>query len=82
MSGVSPSPVINSVSSRPKPAEASVKFRNDAPMTMSMIMDVILTVPRTLCRSMSKDTPPKKSAMTNAPATPTAAASVGVAHPR
>eukprot|EP00581_Thalassiosira_minuscula_P025003 CAMPEP_0184435432 /NCGR_PEP_ID=MMETSP0738-20130409/491456_1 /TAXON_ID=385413 /ORGANISM="Thalassiosira miniscula, Strain CCMP1093" /LENGTH=84 /DNA_ID=CAMNT_0026801829 /DNA_START=30 /DNA_END=284 /DNA_ORIENTATION=- len=81
-SGDRPKPSRKVVSSRPSPAEDSVKFKNEAPMMISMIIDVTLIVPSRLSRIIVQFTPPKASAISNAPATPTAAASVGVAHPR
>ena len=50
-------------------------------MTMSMIIAVTLTVPSSDRRSISRLMPRNAAAIAKAPATPTAAASVGVAQP-
>src|SRR3712207_3372338 len=55
---------------------------NEAPARISMIMQVMRVVPRTLCQNDAQLSEPDHQAMARDPSTPQAAHSVAVAQPR
>src|SRR5262249_15470753 len=71
----------NSATAAGMPRNAAALPRMEAPSTMSAIMAQVWTEPMAMARSAWRDSSPCKPATHNAPSTPTAAASDGVARP-
>src|SRR5688500_17016787 len=71
----------HSASARGMPVNAMHEERNDAPARMNMIMHESRVAPIRLAAKLARSRPPDHHAMTSAPTTPYAAASVAVAQP-
>jgi len=82
MKGESPSVPMNFVRFAGRPRYPTVTDRKEAPLTMSMIMQLVFTDPMIESTNTFRSILRERKAKKTEPTTPTAAASVGVAQPR